>query len=194
MLLIDATRLREPGGCGDDWRVHSAYDLQAGRVVQVKVTDRHEGESVQHFGLRRGDIVVADNGYGYRSNVAYAKGREADVVLCITPHTFPVEDEQSQPIDLVRWLHRKGKASRSRTCWCWWEGQRYRVRIVALKFSSKVAPPPCGRNLRHAHEKGKTVSETTLFLTGWILLVTTLPEEEWSPDEVLVSLSGPVAD
>ena len=62
VLLIDATRLREPGGCGDDWRVHSAYDLQAGRLVEVKVTDQHGGESLRHFALQAGEIAVADNG------------------------------------------------------------------------------------------------------------------------------------
>jgi hypothetical protein len=35
VLLIDATRLKEPGGTGDDWRLHTAYDLRAGRLVQV---------------------------------------------------------------------------------------------------------------------------------------------------------------
>jgi len=185
VLLIDATRLREPGGCGDDWRMHTAYDLQAGRLVQVTVTDRHTGEVLQHFALRVGDIVVADNGYGYRRNVAFAKKQQADVVLYITPHTFPVEDQQGKPIDLVVWLHRKGGASRSRTCWCWWQGQRYGVRIVALKLAAPVARRRRAEKVRHAHEKGKTVSETTLFLTGWILVVTTLPEEEWSNDEVL---------
>lgn len=185
VLLIDATRLREPGGCGDDWRLHTAYDLQAGRLVQVTVTDRHSGESLQHFDVRRGDIAVGDNGYGYRRNVAHVKRQEADGVFYITPSTFPVEDQQGKAIDVVAWLHRKGKATRSRPCWCWWEGQRYGVRIVALKLSVPVARRRRAEKLRHAHEKGKTVSETTLFLAGWILVVTTLPEEEWSNDEVL---------
>lgn len=26
IVLIDATRLKEPGGCGDDWRVHLGYE------------------------------------------------------------------------------------------------------------------------------------------------------------------------
>jgi Transposase DDE domain len=185
VVLIDATRLREPGGCGDDWRMHTAYDLQAGRLVEVTVTDRHTGEGLQHFALQSGDIAVADNGYGYRSNVASAHSREADVVLYITPHTFPVEDQHGRPIDLVAWLRRKRGATRSRSCWCCWEGKRYQVRIVALKLAAPVARRRRAEKLRHAHEKGKTVSETALFLTGWILLVTTLCEEEWSNDDVL---------
>ena len=34
VLLIDATRLRQIGGTGDEWRVHLAYDLLAGRMVR----------------------------------------------------------------------------------------------------------------------------------------------------------------
>ena len=65
--LIDATRLRHPGGTGDDWRVHFAYDFTAGRMDEVAVTDQHSAERLAHFTLRPGDIAVADNGYGYRS-------------------------------------------------------------------------------------------------------------------------------
>jgi hypothetical protein len=31
IILVDATRLKQVGGTGDDWRVHSAYDLRASR-------------------------------------------------------------------------------------------------------------------------------------------------------------------
>src|SRR5438132_12199680 len=44
LLLVDASCLRQPGGTGDDWRLHLAYDLMAGRLHQVGVTDRRGGE------------------------------------------------------------------------------------------------------------------------------------------------------
>ena len=62
--LIDATRLRQPGGTGDDWRVHFAYNCTAGRMDAVVVTDQHRAERLAHFPLLLGDIVVADKGYG----------------------------------------------------------------------------------------------------------------------------------
>src|SRR5881296_2366603 len=54
--LIDATRLRHPGGTGDDWRGHFAYDFTAGRMDEVVVTDQHSAERLAHFTLRPGDI------------------------------------------------------------------------------------------------------------------------------------------
>jgi len=44
LLLVDASTLGQPGGTGDDWRLHLAYDLLAGRMHQVSVTDRQGGE------------------------------------------------------------------------------------------------------------------------------------------------------
>ena len=35
LLLVDASCLRQPGGTGDDWRLHLAYDFLAGRMSQV---------------------------------------------------------------------------------------------------------------------------------------------------------------
>lgn len=187
VVLVDATRLREPGGCGDDWRMHTAYDVQAARVAEVKVTDRHEAESLQHFELQAGDIVVADNGYGYRRNVAYAHRQHAQVVLYFTPSSFPVEDERGQPIDVLAWLRGKGKAraARSRTCWCCWQDKWYAVRLVDLPLAPPLARRRRAEKREYARQKGKKVSETTLFLAGWIVLVTTLAEESWSAEEVL---------
>jgi hypothetical protein len=36
-------------GTGDDVRLHSAYDLSAGHLVHVEVTDRHSAEGLLHF-------------------------------------------------------------------------------------------------------------------------------------------------
>ena len=70
--LIDATRLRHPGGTGDDWRVHFAYNFTVGRMDAVVVTDQHTAERLAHFTLRPGDIAVVDHDYGYRASVASA--------------------------------------------------------------------------------------------------------------------------
>ena len=47
LILVDASTLGQPGGTGDDWRLHLAYDLLAGRMHQVSVTDRYGGEHLE---------------------------------------------------------------------------------------------------------------------------------------------------
>jgi hypothetical protein len=185
VLLVDATRLQEEGSDGQEWRVHTAYNLLAGRFAEVTVSDRHTGESLQHYHLQPNDIVVADNGYGYRRSVAVADRQQAYVVLHITPDTFPVEEEAGRPLAVLDWLRTTGSAIRSQPCWCWWEGQRFPVRLVALELSATAAQRARQNKREQARSRGKRVSEQTLFLAGWVLLLTTLPADSWSDREVL---------
>lgn len=64
ILLVDATRLAQLGGSGDDWRVHLADDLLAARMGQVVVTDQKGAEQLAHFDPQPGAILVGDCGYG----------------------------------------------------------------------------------------------------------------------------------
>lgn len=57
--------------------------------------------------------------------------------------------------------------------------------MVALKLPAPVARRRREEKRRHAREKGQKISATTLLLAGWIVLITTLPAEQWSATEVL---------
>jgi hypothetical protein len=175
----------ETGQQGQEWRVHTAYDLVAARLCEVTVTDRHAGESLLHYHLRPNDIAVCDNGYGYRRSVAVAHSQHAQVVLHITPDTFPLEDEQGQPVEVLAWLQAPGPSIRSQVCWCRGPWQRYEVRLVAMALEEEASKKARQRKQQQAREKGKKVSQTTLFLAGWVLLITTLPQSAWSDEEVL---------
>ena len=97
LILVDASTLGQPGGTGDDWRLHLAYDLLAGRMHQVSVTDRHGGEHLERYRWHAGEVIVADRGYGYRRSVATAVRQQADVIVRIHPATFPLETEGGSP-------------------------------------------------------------------------------------------------
>jgi hypothetical protein len=185
ILLIAATRLRQPGGTGDDWRLHTAYDLVAGRLTHVTLTDRHTAESLAHDVRQAGDIVIADGGYGYRRSVATVVQQQADGVFRIHPSTFPAEDAAGQPIDVLRWLRRQGGVVRSRPAWCCWNGQRYAVRLIAAKLPPTDARAARQRKRQQAKDHGRQITLATLLIAGWVLLVTTLAADAWSDTEVL---------
>ncbi len=185
ILLIDATRLHQPGGTGDDWRLHTAYDLLAARLTHVTLTDRHTAESLDHYALQPGDLVVADGGYGYRRSVATVVRQQADGVFRIHPNTFPVEDAAGQPIDVLRWLRRQGAAVRSRTVWCRWNGQRYAVRLLAAKLPPAEARAARKRKRQTAKDHGRQITLATLHVAGWVLLITSLAADVWSDTDVL---------
>lgn len=185
IVLVDASTLGQPGGTGDDWRLHLAYDFTAGRLGQVRVTDRYGGERLAPFALRPGDIAVADNGYGYRASVAAVAAQRADVVLRITPATFPLETAAAKPFDVLAWLRAAGGAAQEWHGWCRWERQRYGVRLLATRLSSAAAEAARRRVRRKAQKKGRLPSPTALWLAEWLLVVTTLAAADWPLADVL---------
>ncbi len=103
VLLIDGTHVSCPGPLGMLWRVHTGFDLLAGRLTQLKVTDRHEGEHLEVFELQAGDVVVTDRANGLRARIGFVHQQQADVVVRFTPHNLPLEDEQGRAIAVVKW-------------------------------------------------------------------------------------------
>lgn len=184
LLLVDATRLRQIGGSGDDWRVHLAYDLLAGRMAQVKVTDRKGAEKLAHFELQAGDIVVGDSGYGYRKQVAYAEQKQADVVLRVCLATFPLEDADGQPFDATAWVLSQHASVAEWSGFCRIHGRRYPLRLIASKLPGDKVAAIRKRKRRKAQKAGRTITSRTLQLAAWLLLITTL-DASWSASDVL---------
>ena len=101
---------------------------------------------------------MADRGYGYRRRVALAVRQQADVVLRIHPATFPLETEAGQPFAVLRWLRHRGETARDWHGWCRWQGQRYRVRLIAAKLDPATARKARRRRRRKAQKAGRTIT------------------------------------
>jgi len=185
LVLVDGSPLGQPGGTGDDWRLHLAYDLLAGRMHQVGVTDRRGGEHLERYRWQAGEVIVADRGYGYRRSVATAVRQQADVVVRIHPATFPLETEAGQPFNVLRWLRQRGSAEWEWHGWCRWAGQRYPVRLVAAKLDPTATRRARRRARRKAQKAGRTITAPTLAVAGWLLLITTLDAATWATADVL---------
>jgi hypothetical protein len=185
LLLVDASCLHQPGGTGDDWRLHLAYDLLAGRMHQVGVTDRRGGEHLARDRWQAGAVLVADRGDGYRRSVAMAVRQQADGVGRLHPATFPVETDAAQPFPVLRWLRQRGSPEREWRGWCRWQGQRYRVRLLAAKLAAKATQGARRRQRRKAQKAGRTITAPTRAVAGGLLLLTPLDAATWSAAEGL---------
>src|SRR5260370_27154445 len=62
--LIDGTHWKCLGPKGMVWRVHTAFYLLAGRLTQLKVTDKSEGGHLEVFDLQARDLVVIHRANG----------------------------------------------------------------------------------------------------------------------------------
>jgi hypothetical protein len=184
VLLVDGSFVPQPRG-GTYWRVHTGYDLTAGRVLALRVTDPRVGEHLSHFACQPGDVVVADGGYGYRSNLAAAVGQGAAVVLRIHPRTFPLEDEQGVAVDLLAWVSSQRGQVISRALYCRHQRQRFALRVIGVRLSAAATARAVARKRKRARRDGIKLSAEVCYLAGWVLGVTTLPAAEWPAAAVL---------
>jgi hypothetical protein len=139
IVLIDATRLKEPGGSGDDWRVHLGYDLVAGRLLDARVSDQHTAEGFTLFGLQPGDLVIADRGYCRRRQLAYVLLGGAQLVVRLAVHQLPLLDERGQPLDVLTWLKARGSGQHRRLVAFEQEGRRFAGRLIARSLPEEAA-------------------------------------------------------
>ena len=184
ILLVDATRLAQLGGTGDDWRVHLVYDLLAARMGQLVVTDQKGAEHLAHFAPQPGDILVGDCGYGYRKNVAFARTKQADSVVRVYLPTFPLEHADGQPFDAVSWLLAHHGTLAEWRGFCRDRGQRYAVRLIASKLPADKVAAARKRKAKKAKKAHRKQTPTTVALAGWLVLITTL-DATWPASEVL---------
>lgn len=185
IVLIDATRLKEPGGCGDDWRVHLGYELLAGRLLDVRVSDRHTAEGFTLLTIRAGDIVVADRGYCRRVQLAFVLRASADLVVRLAVQQVPLLDRLGQPFDVVAWLKKLGNGQHR--CLVGFEHEQcgFPMRLIACALPTDKAERARAKERKKAAKQQRQVKEETLFLCGWLLLLTSLPQSQWSDEQVL---------
>lgn len=185
ILLIDATRLKQPGGSGDDWRVHLGYELLGGRVVDVRVADRHTAEGFDLFTFVPGDIVIADRGYSRRRQLAAALRQGAQVVVRLEVQKVPLLDEQGQPLDVLAWLRASQGGTQSRTVAFDYQGRRFWGRLIAGALPAEAAERARAKAHRKASKQQRQLKEQTLFLAGWLLVFCSLPATRWADAQVL---------
>lgn len=98
--LIDGSSVSEPGATGSTWRLHYALNLHTLSCDEVHVTEADIGESLTHFDIQAGDVIMADRGFAKRPSLRYAVQRKADVVLRASLSNLPLHDQRARPLDL----------------------------------------------------------------------------------------------
>jgi hypothetical protein len=206
ILLVDGTHLTCPGPHGMIWRIHTAFDLLQGRLSQIKVTDQSVSERLTFFELGAGDLIVGDKATGYAQRITDVHDRHADIVTRFTPSTLPLFTKHQERIDVIRWL--KGRHAKCDTI-CSQDGyierendikpskahkkQRQRgklqelipVRIVAYRLKPEARARAEKKTKRLASRRPTKLQAETIYMSGWIVVVTTLPKGQWSDEDVM---------
>jgi hypothetical protein len=185
VVLVDGTRLKEPGGCGDDWRGHLAYDLLHARLMDIRITDRHTAEALTFFDWHPGDVVVADRGYSRRPQAAGVLSCGADILVRLAVKSFPLQDEGGSTFDVVNWLKDKAPGCYDQVVSFEHEHQSFQGRVIAQSLREADAERARAKVRRRASKKQCELQEDTVFLAGWLIVFTSLPALTWSAEQIL---------
>jgi hypothetical protein len=100
----------------------------------------------------------------------------ADVVLRITYQGFPMETLSGAALDIPGWVQRGRGPVRHVAAVCSYRGQRFAVRLLAVRLPPQAAREARVRALRRAQQHSRRVRAETLRMAEWVLVVTTLDE------------------
>jgi len=175
--LIDGSSVSEPGATGSTWRLHYALNLHTLSCDEVHVTEADVGESLTHFDIRAGDVIMADRGFAKRPSLRYAVQRKADVVLRASLSNLPLHDRRGRPLDMLPKLRTLaiGQAAD-------WPARvqddigTIAVRVCAYKKTVAQTLATQQAIEQEARKKGRSVQPQTLEAAGYVIVVTTLAE------------------
>ena len=183
VLLVDTSIIRQDGKQQNQQRIHLCYSLNENRMKQVKVSDQHTAESLAHFSMKKGDLVMADAVYGTAQNLIYAQEQGADVILRITPKNFCLYHTEGEKISLTTLLNLLKKAEETHMEWIdvfgfyRYKGKTGFIRVIAYRLPDEQAAKARKRKTQKASKNQHQIQAETLLSAGWITLVTSLGKE-----------------
>jgi Transposase DDE domain len=187
--IVDATRWKTPAGTGDDVRLHQSYDLATGKMDQVRLTDRHQAESLSHFTMAEGDLMVTDAGYPVPSSVEVTLQNKSQLLQRTTASHLHIEDEQGQTIVLKKQV--RGQRADSLKQLKGWirlpkSGERSQVRLLCYRLPEEQAKQARDRKAAKLRKKhGRKYNQELVWWASWVLLVTTTDEAVWSGQDLV---------
>jgi DDE family transposase len=193
--IIDATTVSKAGSKarrGNQlWRIHSAFDLPAERFGCFILTDQAEGERLDRIAVVPGEIRIADRVHLQPRAIAAVREAGGDIVVRAGWRNARWRDGAGQPLCVHALLSQAGlsQAGERLDQPIWIDRGRREpalaLRLVALRKSDQAAAEARRKARAQARKSGYTPSRKTLDCAGWLILVTSLPAETFSTEDIL---------
>jgi DDE family transposase len=191
ILLVDATHVSCRDKRADTWRLHTAYDLLAGRLAWLRISTRHVGEGFAHLLLHADEIVVGDGAYSRAKQLLAVAAAQAFSLVRYSAAHLPLYAPaapawtREHRLDVLAWLRTLPPGLYERRAMVVEQEDCLPVRLIGLVLPEDQAEALRRQKQRQARDKGRTLSPEALFLAGFVLLLTTLPAPSWSPVRLL---------
>jgi len=185
-LVVDGSSLQGPGAKGTDYRLHLALDLVNMTLHEVHVTGADQGESLNRYGFTPGDVVMVDRGYNHPATIIDLYEQEVGVVVRLLPTAMPLYLRPAdQPesalqaelrLNMADYLRNAKGDCVSITVWLSSKGRCCPGMVHAQRLPPEAAETARRRCRQDGNRKGRTPAQDTLYLAGWVMVFTTVPE------------------
>ena len=189
--LLDGSIIRQAGKLGkkggESLRVHMCYNLTEGCMDCISVTNISTAESVTVFDIEPNTIYIADTVYGKGKALAHIRTSQADALFRATPNHLSLSDDEKGKIKInMTEILDTNVDTVDFSCYVHTENKkRIPVRVIASKLPEDKALLAKERKIRNARkEQTKNIRDETFVYAGWVILITTLPDE-YSAEELL---------
>jgi hypothetical protein len=186
LRLMDGSSLSQPGSAGTDWRLHLSWDLASNCIDGVELTDAKTGESFTNVATNPGDIRVGDRGYCHAKEIGAVFSADGNVIVRVNWQILSLEDAQGNKKPILGLpLPEMAGLVREHLLWLNTHQGRFEVRLIIFKLPQEAAEKARSSLRRKYSQKGKPLSAKTLLAAGYVFVLTNLPPQEWSAQDIL---------
>ena len=189
--LIDATTVPKAGALAKTtnslWRIHSAFDLPNERFGFFELTDEKGGERLDRIPVVAGEIRIGDRVYLQPDRIGEILDAGGDIVVRAGWRNARWLGADDQPVDMLAILRKGAKrglidepifiARKS--------GRPLALRLVAVKKTPQAAEIARRKARKQAAKGRHQISKGTLIAAEWLIIVTSLPRDAFSTEDVL---------
>ncbi|MCP5010306.1 MAG: transposase [Aestuariibacter sp.] len=183
-IVVDGSTVQGPGAKETWYRLHIAIDLVNLQLVHVEVTDKYEGEHLDHYPLQDGDVVLIDRGYNQPKTLIAQASKGVSLVLRYNAHGMNLYRENGEKINWYEELKSCQGKTHCIKVQVRHKGEYIEGYVHACRLPPEQAAQARRRVRANAKKKGHTVRQSTLRLAEWILVFTTLPPSLLSSDTI----------
>jgi len=172
LIAVDSTDIQESGATGSDWRLHYAIAMPGAFCVHAQLTDRHGGESLCRYPIRKNDLVAGDRNYCKEAQIQHVLDQGGHVLLRWHSTALPLFNAQGRRVNVFRWIKKVPRKKAGEMAVQTQGG--IKLRLCALPVSKEAAERERAKLRESARKNGRQVSGRSLKLAGYIVLVTSV--------------------
>ncbi|MGB0085786.1 MAG: transposase [Rhodomicrobiaceae bacterium] len=189
IVAVDATAICSPGGRNKRYRLlHTVYDVGAQRFRTTLVTERTVAERLDVGSIEKGEIRLGDRVYARYHPLSAVVAAGADYVVRLSTIALRLETAEGKRLnraELCRKAESEGiQEARVKLCDTA-GGEALDARVIA--FALPPAKAAAARRLmrKNARSWGYTPSADAPIIAGCLMLITSLPADDWPAERVL---------